>query len=163
LSQSSNQKPTNGRRASLLRVLIPSWRFFDRLEQVPKLHYRVRREGEVATDWKMFCLEDERTALSLFLNPTGNLNLAFHGLIERAVSDINSSADLQAFSASISYQLVERMVRYLLLTDKLAAPSDYFQFKISILTVQSAQSMDTIDDMLISSEQRLESAELLDV
>jgi hypothetical protein len=160
LSQSSNRKPTIGGSASLLRLLIPSWRFFDRLEQVPKLHYRTRAEGNVASDWKLLYLQDKRTPISLLYNPTGNLNLAFHGLIDRAVSDINSSADLRDFSSSVSYLLVERMVRYLLLKDKPAAAADYFQFKISILSVQSAQSLIPIDDMLVSSELRLDTMEL---
>ncbi|HTV20970.1 MAG TPA: hypothetical protein VMG12_19930 [Polyangiaceae bacterium] len=116
--------PRHGVRAkswALFRCLLPSWRFFEQIERVPALRYRVaaRVEGEPHDDWSDWhdALSAPRRPLSsLWLNADGNLHLASRSLIEHLVADLEALDELgQAAEQLVSYRLVcalvERRVR----------------------------------------------------
>jgi len=134
-----NRRTVGGRRLSLMRALFPSWRFFDRLEQVPKVFFRSRLHGGDFGPWTALFLPSPRPLRSLILNPQGNLEFAYHSLVELAVSDLNESRDAAEFSESVSMKLLVRMVRSVL-TEKHRLPaSSEFQFKISIIDTRTRE------------------------
>jgi hypothetical protein len=65
----------------LFRVVIPSWRFFDELGDVSRLHYRFGSESSKLGPWILYSEKPARNLGTLFLNPRGNLYLANIGLI----------------------------------------------------------------------------------
>lgn len=141
-----DREPLKFRRLLLIRALFPTWRFFDRLEQVPKAFVRVRSgQGEFGA-WNALRSPRRRGWTSLFLNPDGNLEFAFNSLTELLVAEANESADPEDTGDSVSCQLMVRAVR-----DRLACGllpgGDEFQFKISIL---DARTRNWIGDLLIS-------------
>jgi hypothetical protein len=159
------------RRLSLFRALFPSWRFFDRLEHVPKIYVRVRvslaEENEKSSDawseWRPLFKRWSRSLVNLYYNPQGNLEFAYHSLTEQLISDLNEFADTAAgsdFSTTVSCRLAERMVRSVLLqnqddffvadggADVGIGRGAEFQFKISVIDILTQQP---IDDILVSA------------
>lgn len=95
---------------ALLRVLIPSWRFFDDVGHVSKLFYQTN----LATQWQPCFQPQPRHWYQLFLNPQTNLRMALNSLVERLVSEISEAteASKDQIPQSVSYQLVENLVRH---------------------------------------------------
>lgn len=112
----------------LLRVLFPSWRFFDSLSVVPVLSYRLRGANHPGDAWHAVLSSHRRTAGEWFWNPTGNWLLACHGAVERLVDDVNELPvdGLATLRESVSYRVVEGLVR-----QASCDPLAEFQFKIS--------------------------------
>ncbi|MBX2988345.1 MAG: hypothetical protein KF802_10660 [Bdellovibrionaceae bacterium] len=132
--------------ASLLRVLLPSWRFFERAGQVPQLAYRLLPSDPAPGAWIPCPAPVSRSWRHLVLNPRGNRNLAFHGLVERLMMDLNEWEDdrLNEFSSSVSYALVTEMVKFHLRRDS-GLKEGRFQFKIFVAD----------EDVLLSEEHAL--------
>jgi hypothetical protein len=104
------------RSLTLLRCLVPAWRFFEEIEPVPTLRYRFAPHGEDWSDWQDALVVPTRTPGSLWLNAAGNLHLACQSLVEHLVADLQDVSDLgQAEHELVSYGLVcaliERRVR----------------------------------------------------
>lgn len=95
---------------ALLRVLIPSWRFFDDVGHVSKLFYQTN----LATQWQPCFQPLPRHWYQLLLNPQTNLRMALNSLVERLVSEISESteANKDQIPQSVSYQLVKNLVRH---------------------------------------------------
>lgn len=149
------RRQLGSRRLSLFRALFPSWRFFDRLEHVPKIFVRMHSGDGNWSEWTPLFQRWSRSVVNLFFNPQGNLEFAFHSLTEQLISDLNE-ADLtkkkeQDFSETVSCRLAERMVR-LMVTERFSSQVDQgakseFQFKISVIETTSQQA---IGDVLLS-------------
>lgn len=73
-----------------LRVLVPSWRFFDRVAGSPRLLLRTHHDGVVGP-WAPID-DDRRTWWTWAFAPGANLALAGHAAIERLVNDVDSLA-----------------------------------------------------------------------
>lgn len=144
-----------GRRLSLVRSLFPSWRFFDQLENVPKIFYRLRLQNNDLTNWQPIPIHCERKFINLFSNPNGNLYFAFHSLTEQVISDMNDCTETSEFATSTSYELMKNMVHFLLMqkTGALFKDSTGFQFMISMNTIATQKSNDGI---LVSLEHSVE-------
>jgi hypothetical protein len=128
----------------LFRVLIPAWRFFDQKGDVPVLYYRTSVNGLDFSNWKnALALRPQRNIRTLFVNGEGNAFLACHTLIEQLVDDLYEEAlPKDSFQESVSFRLVENLVRNRILIQESARPGTSelrFQFKIT-----------TPDDLLIS-------------
>ena len=89
----------------LVRLLIPSWRFFDDVGTVPHLEYRVEKDGAASAWFPVLEVLHERKS-SLFVNPEGLLHLAFKSVVERAVSERNEGQ-----TSSVTEELLRRIVR----------------------------------------------------
>jgi hypothetical protein len=120
---------------SLVRVLIPTWRFFEESGSVPVLFIRTRGENGTWTPWEPGLRKNTRKWASLFLNAQGNLFLAQSGLVEQVVQEINGmplsspQRAVEQVMASTSYQLVKNLASYQVL--KFHPHAKAFQFRIS--------------------------------
>lgn len=157
----------------LLRVLLPSWRFFDDVAGSPTLLIRCGARGGELGPWQAVSLAAARhSAGSLFLSPRGNLALAHHTLLEQLLSDVADLDERLATGAAadavpllVSYRLVTRLARAKLAPNEararepgVTAPS-YFQFKLTLFhdvdervgrAHEADQRLQSGDDLLIS-------------
>jgi hypothetical protein len=114
----------------LLRVLFPSWRFFESIAPTPNLSYRVARAGEDFGGWRDALPPVARTPLSLLLNARGNLQLAAQSLVERLFEDLDAMPPAEA-QENVSYQLVQCLVQTRLRDDAAEAGHRY-QFRLTL-------------------------------
>lgn len=106
---------------SLLRALVPSWRFFDAPAAVPAVEVR----ADEAAPWAPLPPPAPRRWHAAAWNPAGNRALAEHGLLERLAGDLAARHDLDAgaldlaalaareaaaITGLVSFQLVARLV-----------------------------------------------------
>ena len=108
----------------LLRLLIPSWRFFEEVGEVPEL---LHREGSGVNNMGPWKRTLKRPTRGLLLNAYENLYLAQKGLLGHLLADIADIKELkpQKVLTLQSYQLVANMVG-----EELVHPDHYFQFKL---------------------------------
>src|SRR5262245_27484379 len=78
---------------TLLRCLVPSWQFFDRVEHVPTLRSRVAANGADWSEWRAALTAPARTLSSLWSNAAGNLHLACRSLVEHLVAELEQAAE----------------------------------------------------------------------
>jgi hypothetical protein len=109
--------------SKLLRVLIPSWRFFDELGEVSRLYYRFGTEPSKLGPWILYAKKSRRTAWCLFFNPEENL---YH-------ANIRLIAELPETEA-----LVESIVRGEI-HETQPVPS-FFQFRVGEFTSETLLS-----------------------
>lgn len=134
---------------SLVRVLVPSWRFFDDLQVTPTLLVRVARDGEAFGEWAPVLSPPRRSILHLVWNPEGNLLLAQQSLLERLLMDVGEWDERGATGPEtlVSYQLVLNLVRAALAADGVRGAT--CQFKL----VESAgEGGGAGSDLVISRE-----------
>jgi hypothetical protein len=111
------RRATKSRAWSLLRCLVPAWRFFEQLEPMPQLRYRIAEREHEFGEWRDALPAPRRTAASLFLNADGNLHLACQSLVEHLEADLDGDEPLGSAVAQelVSYRLlqasIERRVR----------------------------------------------------
>jgi hypothetical protein len=114
---------------SLLRCLLPSWRFFEQLEPVPALHYRSAPSGDDWGAWRDALTVPARPASSLWLNAAGNLNFACQSLVEHLVVELDDAAELgQAEHELVSYRLICALVEVRLREARQSSPTLRYQF-----------------------------------
>ncbi|MCC6771609.1 MAG: hypothetical protein IT360_10415 [Gemmatimonadaceae bacterium] len=133
----------------LLRVLLPSWRFFDDIEQTTALIVRVARAGEPFGPWRAVLPVPTRGPLHLVWNPAGNLLLAQHALLERLLSDVAEwdEGRTPGLETLVSYQLVLNLVRSEIVAGVWPGADGRIQFKLVDATAPAAAA-----DLLISRE-----------
>jgi hypothetical protein len=104
------------------RILVPSWRFFDRVGIHPQLF--VRTQG----DWVLAVTQPRLRWYSLFFNPQYNYYHACNNLLERLILELVENVD--NIETLVSYQLVKNLARQFA-SDRLSffGPID---FKITI-------------------------------
>lgn len=105
------QRVVSARGMTLLRCLVPSWRFFEQIEPVPALHYRFAPSADGRSDdwgdWQDALTVPARPLSSLFLNAAGNLYLAEQSLIEHLVADLDDASSRgEPQHELITYRLV---------------------------------------------------------
>ncbi|MBK8237189.1 MAG: hypothetical protein IPK74_16715 [Deltaproteobacteria bacterium] len=67
-----------------LRVLLPAWRFFDRVDTAPSLRVRFAAPDAAWGEWlDALAVPRHRWLLA----PAGNLALAYHGVVARLVTE----------------------------------------------------------------------------
>jgi len=107
----------------LLRVLLPSWRFFDDVQDTPVLLVRTARVALPFGAWRPVLIPRARQLAQLLWNPDGNLLLAQHALLERLLADLaewDEGRDPPPESL-VSYQLVQHLVEGAIAADGAAA------------------------------------------
>jgi len=118
----------------LLRILFPSWKFFEAITPFPKIFYRISHNGTHYSEWlSLPPSEPIRNIKNLIYNPEGNLYLAYQGQIEQLLNDITelSSSNSTALIESLtSYKIVYSYIKEQIL---LRHKGKYFQFKIGAL------------------------------
>lgn len=139
-----------GRTLSLFRALFPSWRFFEDTTEVPVLFYRVAASNEKFGQWRPGLKKPNRHWYSIFLNPEGNLFLAYVGLLEQLLHDAAEIPPEQAerLADSVSYQLTKNLVlQQILETHR----SENLRFQFKICSLLQGASEDKLEDALISA------------
>lgn len=145
------------RALATLRVLLPSWRFFDDVAGSPVLMARFGASGQALGSWRLLTRKVSRGPAALFLNAPGNLALAHHSLLEHLLSDVSELAEHRETSATERVETsvaVEQLVSYRLVTrlvaQQLPAEAAHFQFKLTVFPdVDDAEQH--AEDVLISA------------
>jgi hypothetical protein len=99
----------------LFRSLIPSWRFFDTIEEAPLVYLRpVSAAGEEGP-WEPLIPAPRRGPLALIYNPQGNLSLALHGALDQLIDELADAGPITPEDAEhlASYELLHNLVRLL--------------------------------------------------
>ncbi len=143
-----------GRAIYLFRVLFPSWRFFEDLCELPVLYHRVRAADGAFGPWRKSLSSDRRHLYKLLFNAEGNKLLAYQGLLQQVENDMQSVTEGSEaeFASSVSYRLLERLVRKQIPRSELPEGEGpvFFQFRLSSLMQGEAESSAT--EILISLE-----------
>lgn len=106
LSLRLSRSPLGGQAWLLLRVVLPSWRFFEDIELGPQLWVRVRSGETSWGEWQLAILPPQRTASALLLNAAGNHALAQQSVVEQLWSELDGVEETAA-PRLVSYQLVQ--------------------------------------------------------
>lgn len=115
----------------LLRIALPSWRFFEELGDVPRLRYRAgAREGELGP-WQPLLKPQRRGLRRLIYNPDGNLALAHESVLHQLLADVGEREAGRAdeLDEVVSYRLVRNLVE----GTARAGGQRYFQFELVIV------------------------------
>lgn len=117
---------------ALVRVLFPSWRFFDDVQVAPVLLVRTASGDGAFGEWLPLLSPPRREwPLSLAWNPGGNLHLAEQVLLERLLADVAEWDETRGDDVDdlVSYELVVNLVRARL--PAASGASTRFQFKLA--------------------------------
>jgi hypothetical protein len=108
--------PVRGRVAAPLRLLFPSWRFFEAEDVAYLLELRVKTPHGEAPTFVPAIPAAERGVRALLYAPQHNLRLACHDLVERWVDELSELGPVaQARAETLpSYALVKHAVAYFL-------------------------------------------------
>ena len=122
----------------LFRAFFPNWKFYHSLGWQPNLFVRTRTLGTKdlsntqvqsgANDWTEFSLiypRAKRSVLSLFHNPSVNIDLAHQNLVEHLSTDLQELQDQEDPRKLVSYQLVDRRVRHWIAAQRGAEQKDH--------------------------------------
>ena len=145
------------RALATLRVLLPSWRFFDDIAGSPVLMARFGASSQALGSWRALARRAPRGPGSLFVNARGNLALAHHALLEHLLSDVAALAEHLETSVAAHPETsaaVEQLVSYRLVTRLVVAqlPTEaaHFQFKLTVFP-DVADAEQRAEDLLISA------------
>lgn len=98
---------------NFLKILIPSWRFFDQPGTRFILEIRVKASAKAPWgEWeKAFLTIPSRKWFHLFLNPSGNLYLARVSAVDRLALEAQETkaAEHELLEKSASYQIVKSL------------------------------------------------------
>ncbi|MEY4514369.1 MAG: hypothetical protein RLZZ450_6491 [Pseudomonadota bacterium] len=130
----------------MLRVLLPSWRFFDDVAASPTLLVRYGAAGDELGPWRAAGSsplarptarldKGPRGPGALFIQARGNLALAHHTLLVHLLSDVadlddrlGADAVADAVPLLVSYRLVTRLAR----AELPSRGAQRFQFKLTV-------------------------------
>jgi hypothetical protein len=85
------------------RILVPSWRFFDRIGIHPQLFVRFK------DDWILASSRPSLRWYSLFFNPAYNYYHACNNLLERLILELAENSE--NIETLVSYQIVKTLAR----------------------------------------------------
>jgi hypothetical protein len=112
--------------ATLTRLFVPSWRFFD--DETPGIVFKVRvASATEAGVWTQVLRPPPRHWSHLFWNPDGNRTLAAYSLLERLLQDV---ADDNTRSLRTSLALVTELARSEVARHGVAATGEVVEFAI---------------------------------
>jgi hypothetical protein len=128
-----------------IRALFPSWKFFDRLGEVPVLEFQVTSHAapdDNALEWKPLPAAGPRPLSALIFNPSGNRNFALQTLISQWVDDIQElpSSSIEAIEAALSFQLICNWIRKEITGGAPQSSVAQTKFRFRLLAVGADQS-----------------------
>lgn len=125
-----------------LRILFPSWRFFESLTPIPKVYYRVKEDSPNYGQWTpLIKPEVKRRWFNLFHNPSENLYLTYQVQIEQLLNDLSvlSEQDQTPPEKLVTYRIVKAYIESQIL--RLSPhPIQSYQFKIGVLEFTPANA-----------------------
>lgn len=93
----------------LLRLLFPSWAFFDAVTDVPSLEVRTWSTGSEPSAWRVAAVAPVRRLLHLLFNPEGNEQLAVQSVVDRFAVERETGIDDEVTRALVE-QIAARAV-----------------------------------------------------
>jgi hypothetical protein len=115
---------------SLFRSVFPAWRFFEEIAPAPRLSARIAHADRFGVWHDIPLALPARTPRSLVLDAPVNLALALQALVERLASDCDPQVEGETLERSVSYQLVQALVRARLPEAERTAGARY-QFRLT--------------------------------
>lgn len=112
---------------SLLRLFLPSWRFFDDATTGIVLKVRVARVGAPAGPWVEVLTPPTRRVHHVLWNPAGNQALAAYSLVERLLLDASEGGR----SFEVSHALVGALARTEITRLGLGAGAATYEYLVS--------------------------------
>ncbi len=140
------------RRLFLLRVLFPSWRFFENIGVNSWLQVRSRASEGEWTEWQNALTPPLRSWTAILHNPEGNLYFARQSAVEHLVAEAEARPD--SVAESVAFAVVRRIAEESV-SSGLNSPNGELQFKI----VQRDAACGEDEDFLVSSVHGFASAE----
>ena len=138
----------------LFRALFPSWRFFDRTGEVPRLTYRLIEQDGTCGPWLEPVPLPPRPLLALVFNPGGNLAFACHTLIGQLVSDLQAIPEErpEALIETVSYRLVRNLVEQNIrgLPGTLGPLPEQFQLRLTAFRIRPDGTLSDEEEFLLS-------------
>jgi hypothetical protein len=126
------RRVVQARGSALFRCLLPAWRFFEPIERVPALQYRVAPHGDDWSAWRDALAAPARTPWSLLLNADGNLHLARQSLVEHLLSELDDAAEAgRCRDELVSYHLVCALIEQCVRAALPASPLLVYQFRVA--------------------------------
>lgn len=135
------RRDVHGRGLALLRCFFPSWRFFEQIEPGPSLQVRCAPPGQPFGPWRDAWTPAPRTAAALIVNARGNLELAYQSLVDQLWSERQDAPEDPG--ASITYQLVRRLVEVECLQPVERAPGSRYCFGLGVAAPDQAGSVES--------------------
>lgn len=132
-----------------LRVLVPSWRFFEAPGDVPVLSVRWGPDADRLGPWHAVALRPARHLAMVVFNPAGNLALAHAALLQSLVDAIEATGEASAvdtaaqIGASVPYALTARLAREHV-RRLVGDPAPRYQFKLSLVSSVDASRTDVL-------------------
>jgi hypothetical protein len=132
-----------------LRVLLPSWRFFEAPGDVPVLSVRWGSDASRLGPWHAVALRPARHVAMLVFNPSGNLALAHAALLQSLVDAIEGTGDASAvdtaaqIGGSVPYALTARLAREHV-RRLVGERGLQYQFKLSLVSSVDATRTDVV-------------------
>ena len=115
----------------LLRSFFPNWRFYHGPGNQPRLFWRIADAQGQWTAWQMFMPRARFAWRDGIHNPRNNLTLANQNLVDHLSADIAALPESGDVRALVTYQLVQRLSRWLIASEG-ASPSRY-QFQLRLV------------------------------
>ncbi len=135
----------------LLRAFFPNWKFFHAVGHVPHLYVRHMDAHRVWGDWHWVYPRRQRRVWHLIHNTDVNLALAEQNLVDHFSSDLNDLPEGADARPLVTYQLVERLVRFDLDRRIGAGAWHGYQFELR-MERSNAQGIEASETMLRSPE-----------
>lgn len=135
---------------NVLKLIIPSWRFFDKAGYIAKLEYRTKSAQSDCSEWIVWPTKPILNIWSLFINARGNLYLAQQALIEQLLEDARSlqkNKTNNSLENTTSYKLILNALRAEIGKD---SKDTFFQFKVSLKTFSLDKPV--VDEVILSSD-----------
>ncbi|MET0341898.1 MAG: hypothetical protein ABW252_12910 [Polyangiales bacterium] len=127
-----------------LRVLLPTWRFFDDVAHGLRLDARVGPDADALGPWQTVfpAAMPRRRAWNVLLDGDGNLRLAQRALLDTLVSDLSDLTDADDPSELASYAQVLTLAREVLRTR--ALPEGAHRLQVQIVQPQEGGGTDAL-------------------
>ena len=114
--------------AHIFKLFLPSWSFFNDFSATPRLETRLVRDGDEFEWQPLYADHSTHSLWRVFFNPHGNAKLLEKTFIDRAVEELDSTAQsAKQFQSGDSYKVLLNIVRRQLIHP---SPNDTFQFRL---------------------------------
>lgn len=130
-------------RIMLLRLLFPSWAFFDAVTDVPRLEIRLMPSSALPGEWQPALQAPPRGLRHLLLNTEGTEGLAVQAVVDRFAVECETG-----LVDAVTHALVERIAAravHALIGASSASPDRAFRWQWRIVAVHAVPSASTHD------------------
>ena len=150
LSLTRRGKVITGPWLFLLRSFFPNWRFYHGAGNQPRLFWRTASEQGQWSEWTVFMPRARRSWGDLLHNARNNLTLADQNLIDHLSADLSALPDDGDVRELVTYQMVQRLARWLIAGEGIVAAKYQFQLRL-IPAMSGSVELPGEDDAVLTS------------